>query len=73
MTTQAPQTKGDLRTQLEHLKRHVQYPATRKALVEACNNMSDVPAADRAWFEKSLPEGTYRAPEDVIKALLAKV
>jgi hypothetical protein len=72
VTTQA-QTTGSMRTNLEHLKRHIQYPADRKALVTACNNMSDVPEGDKRWFEQNLPEGTYRTPEDVVKAVMAKV
>lgn len=64
---------SNLERQLEHLKHHVEYPSNRKDVVAACNNMADVPADDRAWFEKSLPEGTYNGPNDVVKALLAKV
>lgn len=53
----------------EHVRMHLKYPATKRQLVEACNNMSDIPKADREWFAKSLPEGTYKSPDDVIKAL----
>lgn len=62
-----------MKTNLEHLKHHVQYPADRAALVAACNNMSDVSDADRTWFTSALPEGNYKAPTDVLSALLAKV
>jgi len=52
-----------------HIKAHIEYPATKKQIVEACNNMSDVSAADRAWFSKTLPDKKYKSADDVIKAL----
>ena len=39
----------------------------------ACSNMSEVGTEDKEWFGKTLPEGTYSTPEDVVKAVLAKV
>jgi len=53
----------------EHLEKHVTYPATKEDLVKACENMKDISKADRAWFKKSLPEGTYNTSDDVVKAL----
>jgi len=67
------ETAGRLKTNLEHLKHHVKYPADRNALVQACNNMSDVSEGDRTWFIATVPEGTYKGPTDVVNALLAKV
>lgn len=32
---------------LMHIMRHVSYPATKKALSEACNNMEDVNGDDK--------------------------
>jgi len=64
---------SNLAAELGHLKNHVQYPADKKAVVAACNGMSDAPQADRDWFAKTLPEGQYRSAEEVAKALLAKV
>lgn len=58
---------------LDHLKHHVQYPGNRAAITAACSNMSDVPKEDRDWFMKSLPDGTYNGPDDVMRALLKKV
>ncbi len=52
-----------------HVLSHVTYPTTKAALVEACNKMSDVPAADKKWFAGKLPDGSYSTPEDVLKAL----
>lgn len=62
-----------MKTSLEHLKHHVEYPANRAELVAACNNMSDLPTEDRSWFDTAIPEGKYKNPEDVLKALLQKV
>jgi len=50
---------------MEHLG-HVSYPTTKKELLKACNKMTDVSKSYREWFEKNLPERTYRNPE-VIK------
>lgn len=67
------QTESRLKTSLDHLKNHVTYPANRKALVEACNNMQDVQEADRKWFNATIPEGTYKGPAEVLTALVNKV
>ncbi|MGH2637781.1 MAG: hypothetical protein ACRDF4_00600 [Rhabdochlamydiaceae bacterium] len=62
-----------LETELGHLKNHVDYPASTKQINAACNNMSDLPQADRSWFQTSLPEGNYKNPDEVVSALLKKV
>jgi hypothetical protein len=67
------ETTSRMKTNLEHLKHHVKYPANRSALVQACNNMSDVSEGDRAWFIATIPEGTFKGPTDVVNALLNKV
>jgi hypothetical protein len=64
---------SQMKTSLEHLKHHVPYPTDKKGVVAACNNMSDVEAADREWFSKTLPEGQYKGAEDVMRAMIAKV
>jgi hypothetical protein len=64
---------SNLATELGHLKNDVMYPADRKAILAACNNMSDYPKEDRDWFSKTLPEGKYTNAHDVLQALLAKV
>jgi hypothetical protein len=35
--------------------------------------MMDVPAEDREWFTKNLPDRTYNNAQDVLGALLEKV
>lgn len=52
-----------------HIKEHMEYPATKKQIIEACNNMSDISEANKAWFAKTLPNKKYNSAEDVIKAL----
>lgn len=64
---------GSLATSMEHLKHHVEYPASRDEVVAACNDMSDIPSDDRDWFMKSLPAGDYNGPEDVLTAILQKL
>ena len=64
---------SDLKSELDHLKHHVPYPANRKQVLAACSNMGDWGGEDKKWFEKSLPDGTYRGPDEIVKALLSKV
>lgn len=72
MTNQA-KLASRMRTSLEHLKHHVPYPTNRKGVLEACNKMSDYAEDDRSWFNQALPEGNYRNPEDVLRAVLTKL
>ena len=62
-----------LADELDHLKNHVKYPASRSEVVAACNNMSDMHATNAAWFQKTLPEGNYKSANEVLGALLNKV
>ncbi|HEY5620192.1 MAG TPA: hypothetical protein VIK88_00885 [Candidatus Bathyarchaeia archaeon] len=64
---------SNLKTELEHLKHHIKYPANKTQVIAACNNMMDVPSADKEWVTKSLPESNFKVPDDVVKALLNKV
>lgn len=52
-----------------HLEEHIQYPATKKELMDACMEMSDVPKADKEWLAKTLPDGTYMDAGEVKMAL----
>ena len=64
---------SNLKAALEHAKNHVEYPATKKQLVEACNNMSDMPKAEREWFAKNLPDKTYKNGKEVFNTLIDTV
>lgn len=53
-----------------HLKEHVMWPATGKAILEACNLMAHVPQADREMARKKLdPMKTYRSVDEAMKEL----
>ncbi len=59
-------TKEEVKT---HIKEHLEYPATKEQLIQACNNMGEVPKSDKEWFETNLPEGTYQNADEVITAV----
>jgi len=65
--------QSGMKTGLEHLKNHVEYPATKNDIVTACNNLSDVPQADKDWFEKNLPDRTYKNAEEVLTAIIGSI
>ncbi len=64
---------SNLKSELEHIKHHIKYLANKTQVVAACNNMTDVPSADKEFVTKSLPESNFKGPEDVVRALLNKV
>ena len=55
----------------QHLREHQQYPATKADLVAACNNLMDFNDAEKQWFAATIPEGTYKSADEVIKVLKA--
>src|SRR5712692_7731457 len=73
----SPRTRANamsnLKTELEHIKHHIKYPANKTQVLAACNNMTDVPSVDKEFVTKSLSDSNYKGPEDVVKALLNKV
>lgn len=54
---------------IKHLREHVNYPASKQQLAEACNRMSHTPHEDRDWFMKTLPDKTYKSADEVMGAL----
>lgn len=52
-----------------HLQKHVVYPASKKEIIEACNNMTDVPQTDKTYFEMYLPDWNYRNSGEVIRGI----
>lgn len=54
---------------IEHLQRHIVYPATRNAIIEACNKMTDVEQGDREYFVKYLPDWTFNNADEVVRGL----
>ncbi len=59
----------DKKELMDHLKNHVMYPATKRTIVEMCNNMQHVPSETRSWVEEELPEGNYKSADEVVQSL----
>ena len=59
---------GDVAKIQAHMGQHVTYPATKKDLVTACNNLSEFSDADKKWFEATLPDRTYQNADEVKRA-----
>lgn len=59
----------DKQVAIDHLRSHIQYPATAEELKKACNDMEDVPEAMRKVFMDKLPDGTYNSADEVIKVV----
>ena len=53
----------------EHIGSDVMYPASCEQIVNACNNMSEFNAEEKAWFAKALPHGSYLSASDVNRAV----
>jgi len=51
---------------MDHLKMHVQYPATKKTIMEACNMMSHVPEEARKMVDMHLKDKTYQSTDEVM-------
>lgn len=54
---------------IKHIENDIAFPATKDEMVEACDEMSDVPRADKQWFIESLPPGLYENAGEVKQAL----
>ncbi len=54
---------------LNHLQKDIVYPTTKKEIIEACNNMSDISQADKTYFEIYLPDWSYRNAGEVIRGI----
>jgi len=67
--SQSGATAPDPAKAAEHVKKHVQYPATREAILAACADTPEFSADEKAWFAKTLPPGNYKNADEVIKAL----
>jgi hypothetical protein len=67
--TRASKMKVDWKRVEQHLREHQQYPATKAELVASCNNLMDFEDAEKKWFASSLPEGTYKSADEVMKVL----
>lgn len=54
---------------IEHLDKHVKYPATRAQVLAACADTNEFEAGEKAWFEANLPNRTYNSSAEVVTAL----
>lgn len=61
--------EADRKELMMHLREHMQYPASKAQIIEACNYMGHVPKATVEWFDKTLPDRTYNSADDVIHAV----
>ncbi|MGH7928625.1 MAG: hypothetical protein ACREQV_12610 [Candidatus Binatia bacterium] len=53
-----------------HLREHVKWPATGKAILEACNLMAHVPDTDRTMARQKLdPMKTYQSVDEAMRDL----
>jgi hypothetical protein len=39
--------KADIKELMTHLQSHIMYPASRRTIIESCNQMAHVPASTR--------------------------
>lgn len=51
------------------MNHHDGFPATKKDLVTACENMMEFDEDTKEWVEKTLPIKTYKSAEEVTMAL----
>ncbi len=56
---------SDVKEVVNHIENDVVYPASKDELVSACDEMSDVPPAEKQWFLNSLPSGIYENAGEV--------
>ena len=59
----------DTKELMSHLQNHIKYPATKRTIVESCNQMAHVPADSRAWVEQKLPDRNYKSANEVVMQL----
>ncbi len=61
--------KEDRKELMTHLQSHIMYPASRRTIIESCNQMAHVPASTRTWVEQKLPDGVYQSADEVVMKL----
>lgn len=57
-----------MRPVLEQVVKHIQFPATKAACVEACSR-AGVPDEAQKWFAETLPNRTYNSAQEIFTAL----
>lgn len=54
---------------IEHIKNHIEYPATADELKMACQEMAELGDKEKEWIKTHLPDSTYNSPDEVLRAL----
>ncbi len=65
--------QNTLKAAFEHLKKDIVYPATKDDILMACNNFEEIPASERDWFYRTLPDQEFSSAEDVVNSLINEV
>ena len=69
-TASSPATaKPDVAAAKKHFKEHVQYPATRAAVLAACADTPEFTAGEKKWIADNLPDRTFASADDIATAL----
>lgn len=58
----------EMKNAIDHLRNHIDYPATAEEIKEACNDMEDVADTMKAQIN-TLPAGTYESADEVMAAV----
>jgi hypothetical protein len=61
--------KPDREQAVLHLRKHVEYPASRAKVLAACAETPEFSEAEKKWFTDNLPDGSYASADDVMRAL----
>ena len=55
---------------VEHIRKHLEYPATKKEIEAQCANMSEMTDEDKNWVAR-LPEKKYSNADEVLSVMQA--
>jgi hypothetical protein len=61
--------RPDATKAVQHLKAHIQYPASRAAILAACADTPEFTADEKKWLSDHLPDRTYASADEVATAL----
>jgi hypothetical protein len=53
----------------KHFREHVQYPASRAAVLAACADTPEFSAGEKKWLADNLPDRTFASADDIVGAL----
>ena len=68
-TAPSTATKPEVAMTKKHFKEHVQYPATRAAVLAACADTPEFSASEKKWISDNLPDRTFASADDIASAL----